>query len=630
MAQKDDGERVRQLEEEVGHLRTMLASAPNFVMRISLDGRVLYSNRLAPGFDIADVLGAPIDGFIPTAHRDRVHAALERAVATGKVQAFETMGATGPDSMGHYLCSLSPVSEGGEVTSLVLVSTDVTDLHESRTRLQLVLDATEMGIWSYDPARGGGDWDAATRRIFGVDEDEAAPDLQVLLASRLHPEDAPMVAAGLESALTTGVYPGIEHRVVHGDGSVHWVAASGVAVRGADGSITGVVGGVREITERRLLEERLHRAEKLQSIGRLAGGIAHDFNNMLTTILGNVELAGDEVDEGSAFAEHLEEIRLAADRSAALTAQLLAFARKQMIEPRSVDPNALVSRLDALLRRVLGEHIEVVVELGSTGGIEVDPSQLEQVLLNLVTNARDAMAGGGRVTLSTSDVSLSEADVRSIPEAIPGNYVQILVSDTGTGIPSEILPHVFEPFFSSRTTGTGLGLATCYGIVAQNGGHIDVRSSSAGASFFVRLPRNAAVVGVEPKSASKVGEGRGESVLVVEDEPLVRGVLEQSLRRGGYAVTVAENPAAALRLLAQGSGPYRMLVTDIAMPGMDGWTLAERLGAAWPGLAVLFISGYAQDAKGSDGVLKPGLRYLQKPFLPRELLDAVHDALAEA
>ncbi|NUP07246.1 MAG: response regulator [Polyangiaceae bacterium] len=500
-------------------------------------------------------------------------------------------------------------------------------LLESQAQLRVVLDATQMGIWVYDPAAQGSSWDATTRRIFGVGEDIPAPTLAAMMAERIHPEDRRLVSSTIETAMQTGAYGPIEHRIVLPHGSVRWVAASGKTVEKERGA-TQLVGSVVDITERRALEARARDAEKLESIGRLAGGIAHDFNDMLTSMIGNVDiLLREPKTEGTAATLH--EIRLAAERSAALTAQLLAFAKRQSIEPRLVAPSEIVARLEPLLRRLIGEHIVVSSAFGARGRVRIDPSQLEQILLNLATNARDAMPTGGRLGLETSDLVIDERSARGAGVE-PGVYVVIAVTDTGSGISQEALPHIFEPFFSTRPGGTGLGLATCYGIAHQNGGHLRVDSEPhKGTTFRVYLPTSTdSPPSATRTSAPRTTQGGGESILLVEDEGLVRRVLERTLAIHGYRVRAVASAAEALDVAAR-EGPFQVLVTDVVMPGLGGPQLAERLLAFNPSMSVLYISGYTETTLVEEGAFEPGRRFLQKPFLAEDLLVAVR-ALIEA
>jgi len=618
--------RVRALEDEVRRLTLMLESAPDFIARVTVDGKLLYLNRLAPGFEMKDVLGTSVDAYVPPEFHERAQQARRAACETGKVQEYSIVGRTSPDKLGHYLTRVSPVFENGKATSLVLVSIDVTPLQESRMLLQVALDATELGIWTFEPATGNGSWDERSRQIFGASADEPPPNMSRIEAL-IHPDDRQLVRDGLAEAMSAGRYGPIEHRILLPSGEVRWSAASGVAVKNHRGEVVRIVGSMRDITERRALEARLQEAQKLEGIGRLAGGVAHDFNNMLTAILGNVDFAASltSLEEVRPL---LAEIRLTAERSAALTAQLLAFARRQLVEPKVLEPGALLTRLEALLRRLLGEKIALTISLHGSGHVRVDESQLEQVVLNLITNARDSMPEGGSVQLETRDLVVEPGDVGRYLELSPGPYVVITVTDTGDGIPAQALPRIFEPFFTTRRGGTGLGLATCYGVVKQNGGHIAVHSElGRGATFSVFLPRVAAVV-AEPQDAAPPAPGvvNAARVLLVEDEAVVRAILERTLVRAGYRVVVATSAEEALELRDDGDR-FELLVTDVVMPGMNGWELGKRLRQRWPGLRVLHVSGYTEDVADPGGAGEPGAAFLQKPFLPADLLASMRRLL---
>ncbi len=618
-------DRIRALEEEVRRLTLMLESAPDFITRITVDGKFLYLNRLAPGFEMKDVLGTSVDAYVLPEYRERAHQAMRAACETGTVQEYPTMGRVSADKIGHYLTRVSPVLEHGRATSLVMIAMDVTALEESRTLLQVALDATGLGIWTYEPASGNGSWDETARRIFGAGPDENSPNM-TLIEQRVHPEDRALVRQGLADAMRTGRYGPVEHRIVLPSGEVRWSAASGMAVRDHEGNVLRIVGSMMDITQRRTLEARLLEAQKLEGIGRLAGGVAHDFNNMLTAILGNVDFAAGmtSLDDVRPL---LDEIRLTAERSAALTAQLLAFARRQLIEPQVLEPGVLLLRLESLLRRLLGERVTFSVSLASSWHVRADPSQLEQVVLNLVTNARDSMPQGGRVQLAGSDLLIEPSDAAQYPELSPGHYVVIRVSDDGDGIAPDVLPHVFEPFFTTRRGGTGLGLATCYGIVKQSGGHIAVHSEPGRTTFSVYLPRAAGALH-EPREAPfpKFGASGTERLLLVEDEAVVRGVVERTLARAGYRVVVATSGDEALEL-TEADGRFDLLITDVVMPGVNGWELGKRLTERWPGLRVLYISGYTDDVIKEGNVAGLGAPFLQKPFLPVDLLTTVRKLL---
>jgi PAS domain S-box-containing protein len=618
-------ERIRALRAEVRRLHVLLESAPDFITSITVDGKFLYLNRLAPGFRMEGVLGTSIDDYTPPEFHARAHAAMDAAVRTREVQQYATVGQISADRVGHYLTRVNPVIEDGKVTSLVMIATDVTALEEQRIMLQIALDAGGLGLWTVDPSRRQATWDDTTRRIFGFPKDGPPPDVTQIL-DMVHVEDRADVTRALEQLDKVGRYGPIQHRIVRPSGEVRWITASGLAARDPSGRLGKAVGTAQDITERIGFEARLLEAQKLESIGRLAGGIAHDFNNLLTAILGNLEFA-EEATSLEEARSLLQPIRIAAERSAALTAQLLAFARRQVIAPKVLEPNQLVHRLEGLFLRTMGEHIRITSTLAARGRVRADESQLEQVVMNLVTNARDAMGGGGVLTVETRDVEFDEDYTDSQADVLPGRYVMIAVSDTGPGIAPDILPRVFEPFFTTRTHGTGLGLATCYGIVKQSGGHIGVYSEiGRGTTFKVYLPRVDEEASETRKDRPTPGVAAGERVLVVEDEAPVRAVVERTLGKQGYQVVSAGTAEAALELAAR-QAPFDLLVTDVVLPGMSGRELAQRLATQARPPRVLFVSGYTEDAIVHRGVLEPDVHFLQKPFLRAELLSAVRRLL---
>jgi PAS domain S-box-containing protein len=621
----DDADRTRALEAEIRRLEAMLECAPSFVMRISLDQKLLYINQLAPGFRMQDVIGSSAEDYVPEAFRERARQAIQAACETGTVQEYSTLGQISTDRVGHYLTRVSPVVEDGVITSLVMIATDVTALAEQRVQLQLALDATGLGIWTLELASGVTTWDATTRRIIGAPPEGPAAAVEQIMRERIHPDDRAVLEDAMARVMQGGRFGPLEHRILHPNGSIRWVRASGIGERDHRGELLRIVGSVQDITEQRLLEARLLDAQKLESIGRLAGGVAHDFNNMLTAIIGNVSFAA-KVDSVEAVRPLLAEIRIAAERSAALTAQLLAFARRQVVERRAIEPNTLIQRLDPLLRRLVGQRIRMSLTLRAGGSVEVGESQLEQVVLNLVTNARDAMPTGGDLSLETSDVILEQSYADNHLDVKPGPYVLFAVRDSGPGIADDVLPHLFEPFFTTRDGGTGLGLATCYGIAKQCGGHITVESVlQRGTTFRVYLPRVEPVVRAASSPNSTRTSVATEKVLLVEDETAVRAVIERTLREQQYRVSVAGSAAEAFGL-AEREGPFELLVTDVAMPDIDGRELAQALLARWPTLCVLYVSGYAQQFT-LDGDRDRGKAFLQKPFQPVELLAAVRKLL---
>jgi PAS domain S-box-containing protein len=403
-------------------------------------------------------------------------------------------------------------------------------------------------------------------------------------------------------------------------------------VKDASGVVRNYVAVKRDVTEELKLQNQLFEAQKLESIARLAGGIAHDFNNLLTVILGCAAALRDDLASGRpASAEDVEEVRTAGERARELTRQLLAFARRQVIEPVALDLNALIGNSEKLLRRVLNEDIvlEVAVQ-PHLWPVRCDPGQLEQILLNLVVNARDAMAQGGKLRIETSNQEVTEAHVSLYPGIRPGPYVRLAIHDSGAGMSAEVKARLFEPFFTTKPVGegTGLGLATVHGIVKQSGGFIRVESEPGyGTSFEVLFPRAGEAARRAPEPAAHTPRRGGETVLLVEDDPHVRSVTARALGSEGYAVLVAGNGLEALELLSSHRGPLDLLVTDVIMPGVDGHRLAESIRKQWPKVRVLYVSGHAHDVLGEHGALDPGVDLLSKPYTPASLLARVAAAL---
>jgi two-component system cell cycle sensor histidine kinase/response regulator CckA len=399
------------------------------------------------------------------------------------------------------------------------------------------------------------------------------------------------------------------------------------------GQPVAVQGIARDVTERRRLEQHLLQSQKMEAIGRLAGGVAHDFNNLLTVITGYSQWMLDELPSGSELCESASEILLAANRAAALTNQLLSFCRNQVIQPILVDLNTLVALLDQMLRRVIGEDIKLVTTTSpDLGLVRADPVQIEQVILNLAVNARDAMPAGGKLIIETANADISEKDARTGLDCAPGSYVMLAVTDFGCGIDDDIKAHIFEPFFTTKEKGkgTGLGLSTVYGIVKQGGGHIRVESQpGAGAVFRIYYPRASGSILPSVLPKREIQTGGTETILLVEDEAAVRRVVTDMLLRLGYTILDAPDGRTAQKFVMEYEKPIQLLLTDVVMPEVSGRELARRLRTVRHDLKVLFMSGYADDAIIRQGILDPGAAYLQKPFTPdalagkiRELLDA--------
>jgi two-component system, cell cycle sensor histidine kinase and response regulator CckA len=386
-------------------------------------------------------------------------------------------------------------------------------------------------------------------------------------------------------------------------------------------------------SEVRRLEEQLWRSQRMEAVGRLAGGIAHDFSNILTIILGYTTLMSEHLAAESPDSRNVDGIRKAVDRATSLTRQLLAFSRRQILRPRILWINNVISDLHGLLRRLIGEDIELETDLNSDVGlIRADQSQIEQVLMNLVINARDAMPTGGKITVVTRNAELTEEDAREYPYVIPGPHVMIEVADTGEGMDEDTLAHIFEPFFTTKEPGkgTGLGLATVYGIVKQSGGYIWAFSEPGqGASFRIVLPRVAQVVFEEETlpSVAQPAQGGIEVVLLVEDEDELRLLLKDTLEKRGYTVLEAIDGIDAMHVVREHNGPIHIAVTDMVMPKMGGRALLEELAVLRPETQMLFISGYSNDAAIRRDGLATTIHFLQKPFAPSALADKVRQVL---
>ena len=461
----------------------------------------------------------------------------------------------------------------------------------------------------------------AAEQVMGWPRSEA---LQKNIKHLVAPEHAGLCSRMMERILREESLPHFEVAMLRNDGRRVFLEASVRVIR-ADGRQEGIQGIARDVTERRNLENQLRQVQKLEAIGRLSGGLAHDFNNMLCVIGGHTEILSERIELTDVAIRSLAQIKKATESAAALTRQLLAFSRKQVFHPRTLNLNAIVLETEKLLERLIGEHIEFFTSLDPTlGHVHVDPVQIEQVLVNLALNARDAMAHGGKLTIQTSNVSFQE-NQGSKSSIIPsGKYVLLAVTDTGCGMDEETQSRLFEPFYTTKELGkgTGLGLATVYGIVKQSGGFVWVYSElGTGTTFKIYLPLVEGMA--EPRVPSKT-EGievfRGtETILLVEDAEPLRGLAREFLQRAGYKVLEAAKGSDALQIARDFGGPIHLLLTDVVMPGIGGKDLADKLASLRPEMKVLFMSGYPNDAITQAGALVSGATLLEKPF-SRELL----------
>jgi PAS domain S-box-containing protein len=424
----------------------------------------------------------------------------------------------------------------------------------------------------------------------------------------------------------------VQYEGVRADGSRIWIEALVSSVKEGT-QVTGMQCALRDITERRRLEAQYLQSQKMESVGRLAGGVAHDFNNLLTVINGYSELMGAKVSNDAELQDMVRQIHRAGLRAAELTAQLLTFSRKQSVQPRPIELNAVVEEAHRMLQRVVGEDIEIQMRLGNSTQVLADPGQMQQVLMNLVVNARDSMTGGGKLTIETKSVEVAEAFARAHPEVPHGSYVCLSVTDTGTGMTDEVRRRIFEPFFTTKEKGkgTGLGLATVYGIVQQCGGYILVDSKvGAGSRFEIYLPRTAKAAQHGPETVAAAVARGSETVLLVEDQAAVRQLTEDMLRSQGYDVLAAASGSEGIARSKEHPGTIQLLITDVILPQMNGRALAEALRRERPEIKVLYMSGYSDEIVERQGGLEHGVAYLAKPYSVETLTAKVREVLGSA
>jgi PAS domain S-box-containing protein len=512
-------------------------------------------------------------------------------------------------------------------------------LRKSQSQLAQAQQIARMGSWEWDLATDKVTWSEEMLRLYGRKPEDSSTSMQTCLEQRVHPVDRPRVKNIMEESLRTRQPFVCDHRAVLPDGTERVMQDRGEILVNERGEPIKMFGIVQDITEAKraqealqFSEEQLRQAQKMKAVGQLAGGVAHDFNNLLTVINGYCAMALQKKEEVQPIRKNIEEIQKAADRAASLTNQLLAFSRKQVLQPRVLQLNDVVRGMEKMLRRLIGEDIELCTTFDSIlGNVKADPGQLEQVIMNLAINARDAMPRGGKLTISTSKSTIDHSTKYRNRTLEVGEYAMLAITDNGMGMTEEVKTHLFEPFFTTKGLGkgTGLGLATCYGIICQSGGDIRVYSEpNSGTTFKIYLPlTDAALEPVVIKDSEALPAG-SESILIVEDDPSVRELAVVILRNCGYQVQESNNAFEALRVLKR-NPEFDLVVTDVIMPQMSGKDLYDQIKSQLPEIKVLLMSGYTDDALAHHGVLDESFYFLEKPFSPakiarkvREILDA--------
>ena len=625
----------RVIEESEERYRILVDLAPDGIA-VHQDGRLVFVNaaavRLLGASGPGELIGRPVMDIVhpdsrPTA-RDRIVQMLsERAAVPIAGERFLRLDGTPFD----VEVAAGPTRFNGRPAIQVIVR-DVTERKRVEEDFRSIFESAVEGIYQCAPDGRMFSANPALAKMHGyatVQEMCVDPRCNWV---RIH-GGAETWDTFLARVKSDDVVRGFEYDAPRTDGRIVRLRENARALRDADGCVTRIVGMVEDVTEHRELEQRLRHSQKMEAIGRLAGGIAHDFNNLLTAITGYSALLLDDLDRASPMRPRVEEILNAGRRAAALTGQLLAFSRRQVVQPALLDLNTIVVGMERLLKRLVGEEVRLETSLAEApGSIQADVGQLEQVVMNLVVNARDALPNGGVIRLSTADLRIPEAGNPDHPDVPPGAWVVLTVRDDGVGMDAETRLHVFEPFFTTKGPGkgTGLGLAVVYGIIRQGGGHVAVASEPGqGSTFRVYLPRQDGRAEPRGEPAETRGpEGGGETILIAEDEDAVRGFAVAVLAERGYRVLEARDGAEALAVAARQDRPVDLLLTDIVMPGMNGRELARRLLERQPSVRIVYTSGYTDGDAAFLGLVETGSFFLQKPFSPEGLSAAVRTQLA--
>jgi two-component system cell cycle sensor histidine kinase/response regulator CckA len=634
--------RAHAAELEAAEARSRLAaiveSADDAIIGMTLDGVITSWNAGAErlyGWSAAEAVGGPLSILVPSDSPDEMPAILARLQRGERIRPYETVRLRKDGTRVDVFVGIAPVKDaGGGILGAASIARDITErkwVEQVLARDALLLANVRDPIVVTDLHGVVTYWNEGGTRLYGW---RAGEMLGRPLMERFPEHEQAAFRAILEQ-VAGGTDWEAEFEDYRKDGSRVWVDAHASRITDAAGGRVGILWLAHDVSGRKRLEEQYRQSQKMEAIGRLAGGVAHDFNNLLTIISGYGELLLASLPPEDPLRAMVGEMTKAGERAAGLTRHLLAFSRRQLVSPRVLDLGAVVTDLGEMLQRVIGEDIDLCTRLQpNLGRVKADPGQVDQVILNLVVNARDAMPQGGKLTIETRNVVLDETYTRSHADARAGPHVLLAVSDTGHGMTDEVKARLFEPFFTTKGAGkgTGLGLATIYGIVKQSGGHVAVYSESGlGTTFKVYLPRvQEGVSRARSQPGQAVLPWGTETVLVVEDDDAVRSLTCLVLRQGGYTVLEASGPPEAHRLAERHEGPIHLLLTDVVMPGGGGRQLAADLLARHPEMKVLYLSGYTDDAMVRHGILEEEVHFLQKPFSPEALVLKVREVLDSA